>query len=190
MAEYPGSTSRDYTFVTGSAAASAEGESAQGSLVHIAAAAGQHHCIQRCDFSYSADVTMGELTIGLATTVKSIDSGDSALVTVADATGFTATTAAADILVIQPDSKIPLTGEVLSSVNQTTNVLDFAGAISELAIGDVLIKVEYMLYVTGGGAGPLVGNDAPLFTGNKGADVGIWLKQISNTASRLNVLYY
>ena len=189
MATYPGSTSRDYKFVTGSAASAADA-SAQGSLVHIAAAAGQHHCIQRCDFSYSADVTMGELTIGLATTVKSIDSGDSSLVTVADATGFTATTAAADILVIQPDSKIPLTGEVLSSVNQTTNVLDFAGAISELAIGDVLIKVEYMLYVTGGGAGPLVGNDAPLFTGNKGADVGIWLKQISNTASRLNVLYY
>ena len=190
MAEYPGSTSRDYTFVTGSAAASAEGESAQGSLVHIAAAAGQHHCIQRCDFSYSADVTMGELTIGLATTVSAVD-GNTA--TVNDATGFSV----GDVPVrVDNDTSSGssvyaqlATPRALTVVNETTNVLTFADAHS-LAIGDVIIKVEYMLYVTGGGAGPLIGNDTPLFIGNKGAGVGIWLKDIAGTASRLNVLYY
>jgi hypothetical protein len=180
MSAYPGSTSRDYTFVTGS------GASAKGSLVEIAAVSGQHHCIQRCDFSYSGDGA-GELTIGLATTVSAVPTTTTA--TVDDATGFSVS----DVPVRVDNTSSVYTqltpARALTAVNETTNLLTFDGTHG-LAIGDVIIKVEYMLYVTGGGAGPLVGNDTPLFIGDKGVRLGIWLKDVSGNASRLNVLYY
>ena len=160
----------------------------KGSLVNIAVAAGQHHCIQRCDFSYDGAIAVaGELTIGLAATVISVATNE---ITVANATGF----AAEDVpLLIDVDAAAGhiqnTTGKKITAVNETTNVLTFEAGHT-LVAGDVIIKVEYMLYVTGGGPGPLIGNDTPLFIGNKGAGVGIWLKEIAETKSRLNVLYY
>lgn len=62
MAEYPGSTSRDYTFVSGVAGAASQTKT-------IVAVAGQHVCIQRIDFSCASD---GAHTL----TIKEDDEGD------------------------------------------------------------------------------------------------------------------
>jgi len=187
MAEYPGSTSRDYTFVTGS------GASAKGSLVEIAAVSGQHHCIQRCDFSYSGDGS-GSVTFSKFKTTLDDPSNDvgttTAALVVDDVTGLSV----GDTIIIHKASDDTSEFVPITAINTSAKTLTVTRAAVDAAVdpadGDRIIRVDYMLYVTGGGAGPLIGNDAPLFIGNKGEALSIWLEEIADTASRLNVLYY
>ena len=111
MAEYPGSTSRDYTFI------SHDPDSANTAATKtIAAVSGMGWCIQRVDFSYDGDGA-GSLTI-----------------------------------------------------TDGTNT--------------------FKVFVTSGGAGPLAGNDVPLFIGKTGAAVTITLAAVSGKKGTLNILYY
>ena len=182
MATYPGSTSRDYTFVTGS------GASGEGSLVEIAAVSGHHHCIQRCDFSYSGDGS-GSVTFSKFKTTLNGDVNDSATALVVDdVTGLSV----GDTIIIHKASDDTSEFVPITAINTSAKTLTVTRATAAVdpADGDRIIRVDYMLYVTGGGAGPLIGNDAPLFIGNKGEALSIWLEEISGKASRLNVLYY